>query len=957
MSLTQALAGSTTDHPIEHQWRQLLGQLLDAVPCGAALFDPEQRLIEANAAFRDLIDMPAAGGAVIRLGELVAAPDQARLHEILTHTSSPTDHELRLQAGAEEPRRALVRFTRITLVQEELILLFVLTAPPDHASALPAPLAIPDTEGDAAQAFARVANWVLDLTTWRIQGSRAWYDIWGTSPDEPFTLEDLYQRLLPEDRLRVAAAVRKACEQRTPFRLRHRFITPDGRLRWAESACRPDPDPSIALRRLSGIVLDISHRHEAELMLARYQDIVSASPDRLAFLDRGCRLQTANEAFLTAVQGTLETTVGRCFHELVGPGPVSDCLYRHLARCLDMAEITVEDVTEPARDGTTREFELRLVPHRDAQGLVSGIVVNLRDVTNVRESERYLLQTAAVYAATSDAVIITDATTRIVAVNDAFTRITGYAKDEVMGQRPSMLDSQWHSRAFHLKVWRCLLKTGSWQGEIWNRRKDGEIVLHSLSLRRIQDARGQTTNYVGVFADRRTAMPDSRGADDFVLYDPLTKLPNRILLVSRLAHAIDPSPSGRAPIALALLDIDHFDHINASLGHRIGDELLRAIALRLRESIRATDVLGRWGSNQFGLLFDGVGSTQEAQILAERLLDCLKPSLTVRRHHLFVAASIGVTLESGPESDVESLICRAEAALHLAKRAGGRSALRILHEHTDVLALERLEPLGRLRDALTRGELRLYFQPRVELETGRWMSVQTQLRWQHPVLGLVRPEEILPLADATVALAEIGHWVIAEACRQFRAWDDRGVAPRSLTLTLSEAQLTGFDLISTLERLLQGCALNGERIELEVPAALMFKHPEQSKAVCAGLRRLGVALTLSEAGTGWLAPAWLRLAAIDKVKIHARLIESMTESDDDLVLTEALVAMAQALELAVIADGVTTARQRHSLMSMGCLEAVGELLAPPMSPAQFEQALLETRLQAPTRRIRKQTLV
>ncbi|MCG6985465.1 MAG: EAL domain-containing protein [Thiocapsa sp.] len=794
---------------------------------------------------------------------------------------------------------------------------------------------------DEAQAVVRVGDWELDVATGRIQGSRTWYDIWGFNPDEDITLDVVLRHIPPKDREQTAKALQRASEAGTPFRLRHRIMRPDGSLRWAESAGRLDPACPASTRTMSGFLLDITQRREAEQTLARYVDILSALPDRLAFLDRKCCLQAANPAFMQALGRTPEQAVGRPFHAICGPGALSDLVYRHLGRCLEDGQPVVDDIQEADPDGEDLESEVKLLPSRDDQGTIKGIVVYVRDVTRARESERRLRQAAAVYAATSDGVLITDASWRIVAANDAFTRITGYSEAELLGRKPTLLNSQWHSRGFFSSMLRVLRDKGSWQGEIWNRRKDGEIALQKLTVHRLPDARGKVMSFVGVFAERAAAGTGLQRAEYVAHYDPLTKLPNRILFQSRVAHAIDPGRRNRIPAALFLCDIDRFAHINASLGHQIGDEILRAVGLRLRETIRPADTLARLSGNQFGLLFEGVRDPAEAEEIARRLRAALRMPISLRGHELFVTVSMGIALDAGAGSDSEIMIANAESALHLAKH-GGRDGFRIHAGQPGDPATERQHLIGLLRDALRKGELQLRFRPRVNLDTGRLVGAEALVHWHQPRLGNIPPERFLPLADAGGMRVDIGQWVLGEACRQFKEWLVRGLQVPTLSVSISEPELTRIDLVPGVARLLRTTGLDPKHLELELGESLLFKHREQAREAFNGLHRLGVRLTLSEVGTSWLAPAVLRRLPVNRLKIHRAFVEAMTDSDDDLAVVQALISMAQALDLDIVADGVRNDQQRLTLLNMGCQQAQGDLFAPLLSPPQLERCFVPT---------------
>ncbi|HSO81700.1 sensor domain-containing protein [Thiocapsa sp.] len=914
-----------------------LGKLLDALPCGAVVLDADQRVVAATRVFSALVGYPQGLTTDLAFADLLDDEDVSRVGGFLTTGETETTQSVRLRTRAGRPVSIVMHFSRLASGEAPAAHLVGIVVEQHALASTPAHS---ELAGDEAQAFAKVANWEIEVATGRTLASRTWYDIWGFEPDTDITLDAVLLQIHPDDRELARATVRQAIEAAVPFRFRHRITRPDGTLRWAESAGRLKPAGTNGVSKLSGVVMDITQRRAAEEALACYYEIVSASPDRIAFLDRGCCLLAANAAFLTAIQRTQDNAVGRSLQEVERQGPLSELVYRNLGRCLDGGHPVVDDIREIGPDGQVRESEVRLFPHRDDRDKVTGIVVNIRDVTSVRDSERRLLQSAVVYAATSDGVLMTDAAGRIVAVNAAFSRITGYAEAEVLGRKPSLLNSHWHTKSFFTRMWRRLIKQGVWEGEIWNRRKDGEIYLQKLHIRRVLDGRGKVTNFVGVFAERIAAANGPKHVEFLAHYDPLTKLPNRLLFDSRLAYAMDPARRNRTPVALFLLDLDRFANINASLGHQIGDELLRTVGLRLRETIRPADTLARLSGNQFGLLFEGIQTPAEAQEIARRLRSALRAPMTVRGHEVFATMSMGIALEACAGNDTEVMLAHAATALGNVKQ-GGRDGFRIYSEAPGGASTARQRLTDMLRLGLEKGEFELLFQPRVHLETGRWPGAEVRVRWNQPELGLVGHERLSALAESGGMTVDLGQWILAEACRQLRDWSVGGTPIGILAVSISETQLTRFDLVGSLERLLRANALDPARLELSFAESLLFKHPEQAREVLDGLHRLGVGVTLNEVGTSWLAPPALRRLPIRRLTIHRSFVDAMPDSPDDLAVVQSLIAMAQALDIEVTADGVRDHRQRFILLNIGCLEAQGDLFAPPLTASRYEGFLLQ----------------
>jgi diguanylate cyclase (GGDEF)-like protein/PAS domain S-box-containing protein len=696
----------------------------------------------------------------------------------------------------------------------------------------------------------------------------------------------------------------------------------------------PDHDKNHSRNEAVGLDLWRGSEHT----LTPYADILAALPDRIALVDRGCRLLAANPAFFKAIGRKEDEAIGQSFMNLCGESALTTLVYHHLETCLDQGQTLIEDWHEITDTGERCDHEVRLLPCRNAQGFVTGIVIEVRDVTAMRDAERRLLQSAAVYAATSEGVLITDPEGFVVAVNAAFTQITGYAESEILGQKPSLLNAQWHSQSFFISLWRRLLRQGSWQGEIWNRRKNGEIYRQRLTIRRVLDQRGTLVNFVGLFAERTASSGTPRPAEHLIHYDALTKLPNRLLFESRLDHAIELGRRKDSRLALFIVDLDHFAHINSSLGYQIGDDLLRAIGLKLRETIRPSDTLARLRADQFVLLFEEIAEIDEVAFIANRLKTLMSAPIWIRGHQLHVNLSIGIAVSTELREDRRALMANAESALIQVKRQG-RNGFRILSSAPDQVAREHQRLLDRLRAALSASELQLHYRPGMDMSTETFDSVAVSIHWELPELGVVAQERLLPLAEESGLILELGDWVITCACRQLQDWIDRGLAIKRLVVEISEAQLTHGDLARTVAKRLEDYPAAATRLDLEFSERLLIKHRDQIAEVFQGLNELGVGICLGDVGIGWTAPALLQRLPIRALKIHSSFIEALPKAHHELAVVEALIAMAQALGLEIRADGVRTKEQQYQLLSIGCLKAQGDLFGEPLSAAQFESWL------------------
>lgn len=906
--------------------------LLAALPMGALTLDGDLSVLSVNPIFLDLLGYKDADMVGRSFEGFVLSPKSSALTELLASDEQVTlQMDLRFISARGGSLPASVAVSKISVLEDETpVRLSVILERLDREYALQQVLRI-----DEALSLAKIANWELEIATGRILASRNWLVLWGQNDGEEITIEQTLRRVHPLDRSLVESTLGQARESSNAFHIRFRILRPDGRLRWAECAGRRYPDDSGLAGRLCGAILDITEQRSAEQALARYADIVSATPDRIAFVDRGCRLQAANAAFLRALDRSREDVIDRILVKVCGDSPLTALIYRNLGHCLDESRTVIEDVHETDASGEGRDLEVRLFPHHDDLGYVTGIVINVRDVTDVREAERRLLQSAAVYRATSEGVLITDASGTIVRVNSAFTQITGYSETEVLGQKPSLMSSHWHSKGFFVGMWRRLLRQGTWQGEIWNRRKDGEVYRQRLSIRRVQDSRGKLVSFVGVFAERASAPDTPYRAEHLVHYDALTKLPNRLLFESRLEHAIELGDRKDSPLAVFLLDLDHFSHINLSLGHQIGDDLLRSVALKLRDAIRPADTLARLRADQFACLFEEIGDLEEVTEIARRLQETLRAPIWIRSHLLHVNVSIGIALSTGLGDDRTSMMTKAESVLRQIKRQG-RNAFQISTTEPNEAQAEHRRQLGMLRAALSRGDFSLLYRPGVDMDSGACDYVEAFVHWEPEELGAVPSERFTSMANEIGLMGEIGDWALEATCRQLQVWLEKGTAIPRQGLRICESQLTQGDLIRTMERILEDAPMVAPHLVLEFSESLLFKHREQIGEVFQGLNHLGVTIMLCDVGSGWTAPAVLQRLPITTLKIHSSFVAPLPDSAHELAVVEVLIAMAQSLHLDIRADGVRTREQQYQLMNLGCTSAQGDLFSEPLTRPQLE---------------------
>ena len=564
-----------------------------------------------------------------------------------------------------------------------------------------------------------------------------------------------------------------------------------------------------------------------------------------------------------------------------------------------------------------------------------------RDVTEAKQADSRLRQAAALYESTREGVLVTDLEGRIISANQAFTDITGYNEAEVLHLNPRLLSSGRQDPAFYQALWASITTSGYWRGELWNRRKNGEIYPLILSISTVRDSRDRPSHYVGVMTDISQLKASEARLEDLVHYDPLTRLPNRRLVLSRLQHALEHAGRQARGVAVLFIDLDRFKHINDSLGHPVGDALLMALAQRLGERVRTEDTLGRLGGDEFLLLMEHPAKPEDAAGVAQALLGLLEqPFHLPGEPDIYMGASIGISLYPDDGHSATDLVKHAEVALYQAKAEGG-GTYRFHAASQTQTARERLGLEGRLHRALAKEEFVLYYQPQFETLGGGLIGCEALLRWQSPADGLIPPNDFIPLAEETGLIVPLGDWALRAACAQGQAWVAAGLPPLTLGVNLSARQLRQPDLVARVAAILAETGLAPERLKFELTESMIMGQGEQAPTLLRALKALGLGLSIDDFGTGYSSLARLKYLPIDELKIDRGFVRDIPEDLNDMEIAATIIAMARNLNLKVIAEGVETQAQLDFLARQGCHGCQGFLLGRPVPAEEFQQAFLE----------------
>lgn len=692
-------------------------------------------------------------------------------------------------------------------------------------------------------------------------------------------------------------------------------------------------------------VRDISQLKETQQQLQtseeKFAKAFHASPD-------GLLLSRQSDGLL------LEVNEGFCRLTGYDLNPTIDQTSLDLGIWVDLNE-RKRLVDQLNRDGFVRDFtchirrsdgQIRLCELSARPLPITGVDCMLtiaRDITERHLMQEKLQLAATVFENTAEGVLITDIDQRISAVNRAFSEITGYSEIEALGQTPRLLASGQHDSAFYLAMWHQLTAEGHWQGEIYNKRKNGELYPSWLTISAVRNSDREITHFVAVFADISSIKHAQAKLDYQAHHDPLTGLPNRTLFENRLQGVLTCAQVSNRQGAVLFLDLDRFKHINDSLGHPVGDLLLKGIAQRLKEQVRDVDTVARLGGDEFIILLPGLHKPSDASTIANKLLACFNAPFQAGEHEFFTSASIGISLYPQDGTDVSTLIRNADAAMYRSK-AKGRNRVEAYTRDLTAQASERIALEHELRRAVERNEMSLCFQPKLSLKTQSLVGAEALIRWSHPTFGEVPPEHFIHLAEENGTILQLGDWVLEQACRQMQAWKQHYEPFGPLSINLAGAQLRHPHLARRIEQLLKHHQLKVGDLQLEITENFIMSQAEEALAVLYQLKKLGVQLAIDDFGTGYSSLSYLKRLPLDILKIDKSFIRGLPDDPHDAAIARAIIALGRSMQLTIIAEGVENQAQQRFLAAEGCEQIQGYIVSLPLPPEEFAAAFLRIAL-------------
>jgi diguanylate cyclase (GGDEF)-like protein/PAS domain S-box-containing protein len=599
------------------------------------------------------------------------------------------------------------------------------------------------------------------------------------------------------------------------------------------------------------------------------------------------------------------------------------------------------EVRRRRKSGEVFWASLQLSLMRDDNGEPCSLIGYLSDITARVEAEKTMRLQSRIFEHSKESILITDAQRRILSVNPAFGEITGYAEEEVIGKNPEILRSEKHPPDFYEAMWLHVEHEGSWHGEVWTRRKGGVDFPSWASISLVRNREGQISNYFSIFTDITERKEAEERIHYLAYYDGLTDLPNRALLYKLIDQALIEARRSRLHGAILFVDLNRFKPINDTLGHAIGDALLRQAAERLRRTVRNEDVVARLGSDEFVVALFDIARREHAAVVAQKLLAALDAPFWIEGHELKLGAAIGISVYPRDGFDTESLLRMADIAMYRAKQLGQDGYAFYSHEMNQ-RALDRLKIESGLRHGIENDELLLYYQPKVDIASGRIVGAEALVRWQHPERGMVPPGEFIPIAEESGLVVRLSAWVLEAALRQARLWQDAGLPALKIAVNLSARDFSP-TLAERIKALLASHGVPPQWLELEITEGMLTHSSDEVIEMMDAIAAQGVTLSLDDFGTGYSSLSYLKRFPIDTLKIDQSFVRGIPHDGNDCAIAGAIVSMAQRLGHRVIAEGVETADQLGFLRSLGCQEIQGYYFSPPVPPEKFEAMLREGR--------------
>jgi len=706
---------------------------------------------------------------------------------------------------------------------------------------------------------------------------------------------------------------------------------------------------SEAMRRShSMLTAEIEDRKRGEQALteseAKLRGLFELSPLGIALNDGDGRFIEFNESF-RSITGYTDEELKRLDYWKLTPSGYEDDEMRQLELLRDTGRYGPYEKEYIRKDETRASVRLNgmLVQDRHGETHIWSLV---EDITEQKRSESALYIYANAVKYSGQPILITNSDNKVIELNQAFSTLTGYTLDELRGQSPRMLASAHTPPETYRQLWSGLTEAGVWQGKLFNRAKNGGFFPVLAVISAIRNDLGEVTNYIACYTDITDRMAAERRIDQLLHHDPLTSLHNRYSLEGRLEQALSQARRNRESLAVLFIDLDRFKLVNDSMGHQAGDMLLLEVAGRLRECVRESDIVARLGGDEFVVVVTGLSAAKIAAPIAEKIVRSLGQPYSLGDSVVHSSSSVGISIFPNDGDDSATLMKTADMALHHAKNQG-RSNFQFFTPEMNAAMADTLALDNDIRAAVAEKQFELHYQPKMSTPDHKIAGVEALVRWRHPIRGLVPPDQFIPLAEESELIEAIGEWVLDEACRQWTEWLAKGMTPLSVAVNLSARQLASPTLVERVRAIKSRYGLPKGALELEVTESVAMRNPERAIEQLKALGALGIEISIDDFGTGYSSLAYLKLLPIQTLKLDRAFVRDIETDENDAVISAATLALAHALGLKVVAEGVETEGQRDFLTSHGCDYLQGFLFSKPLPAAELEAFIIAARAAAP----------
>jgi diguanylate cyclase (GGDEF)-like protein/PAS domain S-box-containing protein len=790
-----------------------------------------------------------------------------------------------------------------------------------------------------SQRIAGLGSFTLDLKTKLWSSSDVLDEIFGINPAFERSVDGWIALIHPDDRDMMAAYFAEEVLGRGElFDHEYRIVRQNDRAgRWVHGRGRIECDDAGKPILMRGTIQDITEKKRVEADLRQSEELFQLftqhAPAALAMFDRDMRYIAVSRRWCDDFGLQRADILGRSHYEIFPDLPA-----RWLAvhrRALGGETIKHDEDRFERSDGSTQWLRWEVRPWLTGTGAIGGIIIFTEDITARKRSELRQQLAASVFTHASEGIVLADSDGIILDVNAAFTQITGYTRDEAVGRSTNLLRSGRQSKEFYANMWRDLIESGHWSGEIWNRTKDGRIFAEMLNITAVRDEAGKTQQYVALFCDMTSEKEHERALERIARYDLLTGLPNRVLLRDRLHQAMAQADRRGKILAVVCLDLDNFKAINDRHGHAIGDELLTTVAHRMKSVMRKDDTLARLGGDEFIAVLPDCDNPDESLPLVRHLLLAASQSVFAGGLSLQLSASAGIACYPQAEDvDADQLLRQAAQALYQSK-ISGKNRYHIFDSRLALSTRGHHKDLEHIRVALARNEFLLYYQPKMNMATGALEGAEALIRWRHPERGLLPPGEFLPVVEGHPIAINIGEWVIESVLVQMETWRAAGL-DIPVSVNISAQQLQQSDFAARLNTMLAAHpAIDPGRLEIEVLESSALPDMSQVSQVIHTCGKLGVSFALDDFGTGYSSLAFLKRLPVDVLKIDQTFVRDMLHDPEDLTIVEGMLGLASAFRRQAVAEGVETVEQGILLLRLGCQIAQGFCIARPMPAADL----------------------